>query len=329
MRMEGSAREVIDALARSAGAATPEDAIRLKAREAVRNFCGVFGEPTMPFPVEALASFLGINCSDEVPVHSEDAELVPVGNGRVAIRVNPDRPETRKRFSMAHEISHTFFPNYQAKIWCRTDARFRRRQNPDDRLEMLCDIGASELVMPLPWFARDANAAGSGANLAELARKYVVSREAALRRFAETSDRVVHAVFFSWRRKPAETRRLIDPSQQRLFDTPAEELPAKKLRVDYSVPSAAALDAGCYLPPHKSITSEGPLYLAAIGDPAQGECYLDLGPAAGTYKVIALPVWTLDDDLGPAGENAVGAIIEPIDARPRLHKPQAQAPRLF
>ncbi len=328
MRTAASTRDVIDALARSVGVATPEEAIRLKARETVRNFCSVFGEPTMPFAVDALASFLGISCTDEAPVHSKDAELVPVENGRVAIRVNPDRPETRKRFSMAHEVSHTFFPHYQSKIWCRTDARFRRRQNPDDLLEMLCDIGASEIVMPLPWFAKDARAVATGADLAELARKYATSREATLRRHAETSDRTVHAVFFSWHLKPAETRRLTDPNQERLFDTP-EEPPAKKLRLDYSIPSNAALDAGYYLPPHKSVERKGPLYLATAGTPSQGECRLDLGPAAGLYNVIALPVWTRDEDLGPEGENAVGAIIEPIGARRKARRPNAQPPSLF
>jgi hypothetical protein len=293
------------------------------------DFCSVFGEPTIPFAVDALASFLGISCTDEAPVHSYDAELVPIEHGRVAIRVNPDRPETRKRFSMAHEVCHTFFPHYQTRIWCRTDARFRRRENPDDLLEMLCDIGASELVMPLPWFASDALVVCTGAELAELAGKYGASREATLRRYAEMSDRTAHAVFFSWRLKPVETRRLTNPDQQRLFDIPDEEGPAKKLRLDYSIPSTAAVEAGFYLPPHKSVESEGPLYLAATGTPAQGTCQLDLGTAAGIYNVIALPVWTKDEDLGPAGENAVGAIIEPIETTHHTRRPAVRPPSLF
>jgi IrrE N-terminal-like domain len=328
MSTAASTRLVIDTFVRSVGGATPEEAIRLKAREIVGNFCTVFGEPTMPFPVDALASFLGIGSTDEPPVHSDDAELIPIENGRVAIRVNPDRPETRKRFSMAHEVTHTFFPDYQSKIWCRTDARFRSRRNPDDLLEMLCDIGASEIAMPLPWFASDARAVATGADLAELARKYATSREATLRRYAETSGRSVHAVFFSWRLKPAERRRLTNPLQERLFDTPDDQT-IKKLRLDYSIPSNAALDAGYYLPPHKSVESQGPLYMAAVGTPSQGQCRLDLGPAAGLYNVIALPVWTREDDLGPARENAVGAIIEPFGTGRKTRLQNAQAPSLF
>jgi len=46
---------------------------------------------------------------------------------------------------------------------------------------MLCDIGASEIAMPLPWFANDAHSVVTGADLAELARKYVTSPEATRR----------------------------------------------------------------------------------------------------------------------------------------------------
>src|SRR5947209_3764841 len=117
------------------------------------------------------------------------------GNGRVAMRVNRDRPETRQRFSIAHEISHTFFPEYHTKHWCRSDGRFRQRNNPDDHLEFLCDTAAAELLLPRPWFPEDAATVTTGAGLLSLAQKYGVSRDATLRRFAETHPRVVAAAF--------------------------------------------------------------------------------------------------------------------------------------
>ncbi|MBS1854924.1 MAG: ImmA/IrrE family metallo-endopeptidase [Acidobacteria bacterium] len=319
--------EIIAALVQEVGAATPTDAVRTKARAAVRSFCEFFGEPEIPFDVAALASFLGIKCSNEAPIHSQDAELVPAGDGRVAIRVNPERPETRRRFSMAHEISHTFFPHYQSKVWCRTDARFRRRENPDDHLEMLCDTGASEIVLPVPWFVHDAEGVHTGMEFIELTRKYGVSREATLRRYAEVSDRNIQAAYFSWRLKPAQTKRLADPNQQRLFDIPADKPPAKKLRLDYAIPSAAA--NGAFLPQHKSVDNDGPLYAAALGTPCEGTCHLDLGPSEGTYRVIAIPLWTSDSEVGPGGENSVGAIIEPIDSKPAKRKIPAARPSLF
>jgi hypothetical protein len=325
-------RDLIDALVRSTCAPDAFAAIRTKARNAIEQFRATFGDPTMPLDVDALASFFGIGRSDDAPAHSEDAELVPVGNGRVAIRVNPDRPETRKRFSVAHEISHTFFSNYQIKTWCRTDARYRRRDNPDDLLEMLCDVGASELILPAPWFIQDAAAVTTGAGLVDLARKYTASREATLRRFAESHPGDVAAVFLSWKLKPTQQPTIGNVDQQNLFDTdPAEHARrAKRLRLDYSIPSPKFAEAGHYLPADKSVENDGPLYDAAsTGRPCEGECQLDLGPACGRYRVLAVPVWTDDDDLGPAGENALGAIIGPLDVKASRGKWIESGPKLF
>lgn len=313
-----STRALIDALVRSTGAVDEFAAIRIKAREAIERFRTAFGEPTMPFDVDALASLLGIHRSEDAPAHSRDAELVPTGDGRVTMRVNPDRPDTRKRFSVAHEISHTFFPSYHAKKWCRTDARYRSRANPDDLVEMLCDVGASELVLPAPWFTEATRAVDTGLGLAELAKTYVVSREATLRRFAETHAREAAAIFLSWKLKPTQQRTLGNPNQKGLFGIDVAEVArrARRLRLDYSIPSPSFTAAGFFLPADKSVESTGPLYAAAsTGQPCEGTCSLDLGPAGGEYRVLAVPLWTPDEDLGPNGENAVGAIIMPLRAR--------------
>lgn len=325
-------RDIIDALVRSTSAPDAFAAIRMKARNAIEQFRATFGNLTMPLDVDVLASLLGIGRSNDAPAHSRDAELVSVGDGRVAIRVNPDRPETRKRFSVAHEISHTFFSNYQTKTWCRTDARYRRRDNPDDLLEMLCDIGASELILPTPWFIQDAAAVTTGAGLVELARKYAASREATLRRFAESHPGNVAAVFFSWKLKPTQQSTIGNVDQHSLFDEdPAENARrAKRLRLDYSISSPKFAEAGHYLPADKSVENDGPLYEAAsTGRPSEGECRLDLGPAGGRYRVLAVPIWTDDGDLGSAGENALGAIIEPLDVKVSKGKWVESGPKLF
>ncbi|MGC2332908.1 MAG: ImmA/IrrE family metallo-endopeptidase, partial [Candidatus Acidiferrales bacterium] len=60
------------------------------------------------------------------------------------------RPASRVAFSIAHEISHAFFPNSV------TGARFRSicqsNSKKANELERLCDLGASELLMPLDEF---------------------------------------------------------------------------------------------------------------------------------------------------------------------------------
>ena len=327
-----SAQAHIDALVRSTGAADPVSAIRSRAKTAIQRYRSTFGEPSMPINMDALASLLGIGISDQYPGHSQDAELVPATGGRVSIRVNPDRPETRKRFSVGHEISHTFFPNYEMKMWCRTDARYRRRGNPDDLLEALCDIGSAELLMPVPWFLKHAADVTSGAAFVSLAQRCAVSREAALRRYAELHSGCVAAVFLSWKLKPIQRQTIGCLDQRSLFGTdPVEEARrAKKLRIDYLIPSLKFADDGYYLPKDKSVQNNGLLYDAAsTGKPCEGECHLNIGPASGHYRVIAVPVWTDDDDVGPDGENSLGAIIEPIDVKPASRGCLQSGPQLF
>jgi Zn-dependent peptidase ImmA (M78 family) len=312
-----STQSLIDGLLRSTGAADPFVAIRAKARTSIESYRATFGEPEMPFDIPVLASLLGIAMSNDAPAHSKDAELIPTSDGRVSIRVNRDRPETRVRFSIGHEICHTFFPNYEQKSWCRTDGRYRSRDNPDDLVEMLCDAGAAELIFPVPWFTDDAARVTSGADLVQLAEKYGASREATLRRFAELHPGCVAAVYFSWKLKPTQKKTIGLTDQDDFFDTPAELIRrAKKLRVDYSVGSEEFDRAKCYVPHDKSIANIGPIYEAAwLGSPREGECTLDLGPMKGRYRVLAVPIWTDDEHLGPEGQNSIGAILEPLDLK--------------
>jgi hypothetical protein len=312
-----STKALIDALVLSSGTPDAVLAIRRKSRDAIEKYRAAFGEPTVPFQIETLASLLGIEVTQQRPLHSKDAELMPVEGGRVAIRVNPDRPETRRRFSIGHEIAHTFFPNYEGKAWCRTDARYRRRDNPDEYLEMLCDIGSAELLMPSPWFPAHAARVSAAAELLQLAQTYGVSREAMLRRFAESHSGAAAAVFFSWKLKPTQQKTVGLRDQGRLFGDPIEEARrAKKLRVDYSIPSAKFAAVGYFIPSDKSVDGEGPLHAAASsGTPCDGVSQLDFGGATGRFRVLALPVWTADPDLGPAGQNGVAAIIEPLDRK--------------
>lgn len=329
-----STQSLIDELVRAAGAIGPEEAIRIKARELIETYVAAFGEPSMPMDMDVLASLRSISRSDEKPLFSPDAELSPDGAGGMTIRVNPDRPETRQRFSIAHEISHTFFPDYTTKEWCRTDARYRSRENPTEFLEMLCDIGAAELLFPRPWFERDSAAVREAADLAALATKYHASREATIRRLVETSSDDVVAVYVVWKLKPTQKGNVGCKDQGNLFGISAEELrkEALRLRIDYSIPSSAFKAAGHYLPVDKSIENHGPVYqAAATGLPAGGECFLDLGQAAGRYGVLAVPLWTSHDERGANGEHAVVAVLRPLSIRKpsRRLRHSADLPSLF
>lgn len=310
-----STQALIDELVKKSGTSSPEEAIRSKARELIDLFVATLGEPTLPINIDLLASLRDIGRSENRPVISPDAELAPDGSGGVTMRVNPDRPETRQRFSIAHEISHTFFPDYMTKEWCRTDARYRDRRNPDEFLEMLCDIGAAELLFPQPWFGDDAVSVKHGVDLVTLAAKYHASREATIRRYAETSVDSLAAVYFIWKLKPTQKSIIGRKDQLNLLGISPEEqlLDSLRLRIEYTIPSEGFRSAGHYLPIDKSIECTGPIYEAATsGQPCDGECFLDLGQAAGTYMTHAVPLWTEVSQRGPNGENTVAAILKPI-----------------
>ena len=313
-----SIQALIDELVRSTGCRDASAAIRAKARELIDLHVASFGEPTLPISVDVLASRRGIGRSEDAPVHSPDAELVPDGQGGMTMRVNMDRPETRQRFSVAHEISHTFFPDYASKAWCRTDARYRSRDNPEDFLEMLCDIGAAELLFPQPWFIRDATAVTDASGIINLASTYHASREATIRRYTETSPDSVAAVFFTWRLKPTQIGTVGNPNQGNFFGISAEDelREARRLRIEYSVASESFKADGHFLPRDKSIAKDGPIYRAAFtGLPIDDQCHLDLGQASGTYRVSAIPLWTAEDERGAAGENTVAALLRPVVVR--------------
>lgn len=328
-----STESLIEELVRSTGANDAAAAIRLKARELIELHVASFGAPTLPINVDVLASLRGIRRSEELPLHSPDAELVPDGSGGVTMRVNPDRPDTRKRFSVAHEISHTFFPDYTTKPWCRTDARYRDRTDPDDYLEMLCDIAAAELLFPEPWFSEDAAAVSDASGLVDLVTTYHASREATTRRYAETSQDSVAAVFLTWKLKPTQKAIVGRKDQGNLFGvTPEEEVrDALRLRIEYTAMSEGSRAEGHFLPKDKSVENDGPIYLAAsTGIPAEGECFLDLGQAAGTYRVRAIPLWTAENQLGSNGENTVAAILRPTTIRkPHRRNKGSIGPLLF
>jgi O-acetyl-ADP-ribose deacetylase (regulator of RNase III) len=127
-----------------AGNSDPIDLITKKAKEAVMEAIqnGWQGPPFDPFKLAGLLQIPTMPRDDVL-----DARIVPSGSQRLLIEFNPNRPRGRVRFSIAHEIAHTLFPdciettrNRGQKIGIRDD---------DWQLELLCNIAASEFLMPV------------------------------------------------------------------------------------------------------------------------------------------------------------------------------------
>ena len=123
----------------------PEEIIRYLIRNELTDARN-YGWSGPPFDPKDFASTIGIPCekSDKL-FHSEDAELQPnpTKEGRSIIKYNPNKPKTRQNFSIAHEIAHTFFPDYQHQYKARHKIG---KFDPNYEVEFLCDLGASEIV---------------------------------------------------------------------------------------------------------------------------------------------------------------------------------------
>ena len=95
-----------------------------------------------PFNPTAIADLLRIPVEANASI--PDARIVPKESGHV-IQFNPTQPRARVRFSIAHELAHTLFPDVAQEIRNRGGNRIVA---DDWQLEILCNLAAAEFVMP-------------------------------------------------------------------------------------------------------------------------------------------------------------------------------------
>jgi Zn-dependent peptidase ImmA (M78 family) len=128
-----------------------------------------------------------------------DGALEPVPGGfRVYLKSNKEyelaMTETepalsnRTRFTLAHEIAHTFFydiSGIQSRSGQKRKPRTLKKKPPAKRLEDLCQYGAGSLLIPIQFLnkrRRENDGAFSGAEFVALAKELKVSPEALIRR---------------------------------------------------------------------------------------------------------------------------------------------------
>ena len=235
-----------------AGKSEPTSRMRERARELVINAIdkGWEGPPYNPFQ---LAEIRGIEVIPNQGVL--DAQTIPTPRGKGRIEYNPNRSKGRINFSIAHEIAHMMFPDWHEM----TRQRHRRSSRMDDRqLEVLCNIAAAEILMPIGTGemieARELNVE----NIIELQGTYDVSAEAISIRLVNLT-RVPCTLFVASRRNDTD----------------------ESYKVDYSVPSATStirFDQGHEIPEQSLLSQCG-----AIGYTAKG---LESWP--GSEEPIAL-----------------------------------------
>jgi len=115
-----------------------------------------------------------------------DARTVPLANDRLQIEFNPNKPKARVRFSIAHELGHSLFPD------CHETIRHRHpvseQQGDEWQVEMLCNLAAAEFLMPMGSFPDFKQEAVSIDRLLELRRQFEVSTETVLLRVVRLTE---------------------------------------------------------------------------------------------------------------------------------------------
>lgn len=162
-----------------AGGSDPFSLITEKAKEVVLKAiqAGWQGPPFDPFKLASLLQISTIPREDVL-----DARILPSGSQRLLIEFNPNRPRGRTRFSIAHEIAHTLFPDCVEST--RNRARKIESRDDDWQLELLCNVAASEFIMPTGGEI-DSKTSVNIDNLMRLQKQFDVSTEAISIRLAK------------------------------------------------------------------------------------------------------------------------------------------------
>jgi Zn-dependent peptidase ImmA (M78 family)/O-acetyl-ADP-ribose deacetylase (regulator of RNase III) len=131
-----------------------------------------------PFDPTKLAPYLGVRVVPKEDV--ADARTVPLQGSLLQVEFNPNKTPARIRFSIAHELAHTLFEDCFETIRNRLSAT---EQKADEwQLEMLCNLGAAEFLMPMGKFPELKNTDISIRHIMALRDKFQVSMEAVLLR---------------------------------------------------------------------------------------------------------------------------------------------------
>ena len=137
-----------------------------------------------PFNPLFIAELLGVQISANSSI--SDARILATKDG-AKIEFNPQQVRERVRFSIAHELAHLFFPDWSEQI----RNRGKQSSSTDEwQLEMLCNLAASEFVMPIGSLP----AVSEVPPIEDLMRKrrsYDVSAEAFLIRMVKVSNKPV------------------------------------------------------------------------------------------------------------------------------------------
>lgn len=277
---------------RFAGTADPVALIVSKARELVLRArdAGWSGPPYNPVAIADLLS-IPVEASSDVA----DARTVAKGDA-LRIQFNPVKPRERVRFSIAHEIAHSLFPDVAEEVRHRGGTS---SSSDEWQLEMLCNVAAAEFVMPIGSLS-SSDEVPSIERLMIERRQFDVSAEAFLIRTAKSTS--VPLLMFCASPVAGGNGQL-------------------RYRVDYSVPSKAygqALPTGYAIPSDSVVancTAIGQTDRADeawAGEHAHVECVGIPGYSGATYPRVAGIVRTSRPETNDPIKYVHGNVLNPV-----------------
>lgn len=142
-----------------------------------------------PVDLGLLASARGVTLIEVVDIPWAGC-LVPDPTGlRIQLRAG-DSTE-RRRFTGCHEVAHTMMPGFTTTSYrCTPGVIAPREAGIDPHIERLCDLAASQLLLPREQFRADLSDQPFGwEGLILLADRYEASLEAVARRAVAVADR--------------------------------------------------------------------------------------------------------------------------------------------
>ena len=233
-----------------------------------------------PFDPFFIAQVLGIRCVETAHSELDDAMLM-MQAGVPTIVYRKHRIKSRIRFSVFHEIAHTLFPNYEQRIQFRKKRRYAPFE-PEGQLESLCDVAASEMLMPKEMLMADLDRRGfCVARVPWLQRRYGASLEAVCLRMAQLSPAPCAIVRLTYRRN-------IPKSHTKKYVPGQEAGVMKNMRVVH----AATSDGFAHqISKHIAVPGTSCIHKAAWeGCDAEGEEVLNLGGGSARYRVDVKPL---------------------------------------
>lgn len=205
----------------------------------------------VPVNVRMLASFRGV--SRITPLDQSEAGCIFCADQQLVVQIRSSDSPERQRFTICHEILHTFFPGFREERRSRTDrtvGSYERSQLE----EYLCDVGAAELLLPRQSFLAALPGEPQIDDVIELADLFEASLEATAIRMVNLASLPMAVVVLEPAWKPAEQRELIRRAAQPSFaGLEPEQLP-KKLRVRWAYGPRMVT-----VPKHKSVSEATPL----------------------------------------------------------------------